>query len=385
MSNNSRGVMKIPTEQLRIGARRSRRRVSRQERHRLRDGDDDEGHRAARPARRGTLARAGTRQRRAEPERRRAAVALRRVLVARSSVRVGAGGLLRLLASERVSCGIGAPDRVRSRFNSMPPTAAPTPHRSASSACLREHLRAARDWTSDQWASALRVTVVADAAASDATTPPPVIGSYAVERGAVVFKPHVPASIPAGTITSCSTPPSYPATATDSRGAHRGRRPAGERPDAHDGRDRTSFRPARSFRRTSCGCTSISRRRWACKGGLDYVHLLDEAGGEVTDPFLPLDAEFWNRRSHALHGVLRSGPAEARHPAERGDGPLARRRQAPTRWSSIARVARRARACRSRRSSGARFKVGPPDERPLDQHTLADRRRRAPAHASRWP
>ena len=30
------------------------------------------------------------------------------------------------------------------------------------------------------------------------------------------------------------------------------------------------------------------------KGGLDYVHLLDEQGKEVVDPFLPLDAEFWN-------------------------------------------------------------------------------------------
>ena len=30
------------------------------------------------------------------------------------------------------------------------------------------------------------------------------------------------------------------------------------------------------------------------KGGLDYVHLLDEQGKEVKDPFLPLDAEFWN-------------------------------------------------------------------------------------------
>ncbi len=30
------------------------------------------------------------------------------------------------------------------------------------------------------------------------------------------------------------------------------------------------------------------------KGGLDYIHLLDEDGKEVKDPFLPLDAEFWN-------------------------------------------------------------------------------------------
>ena len=30
------------------------------------------------------------------------------------------------------------------------------------------------------------------------------------------------------------------------------------------------------------------------RGGLDFVHLLDEQGREVKDPFLPLDAEFWN-------------------------------------------------------------------------------------------
>ena len=30
------------------------------------------------------------------------------------------------------------------------------------------------------------------------------------------------------------------------------------------------------------------------RGGLDFIHLLDDAGKEVKDPFLPLDAEFWN-------------------------------------------------------------------------------------------
>ena len=30
------------------------------------------------------------------------------------------------------------------------------------------------------------------------------------------------------------------------------------------------------------------------KGGLDYVHLLDDRGEEVKQAFLPLDAEFWN-------------------------------------------------------------------------------------------
>ena len=30
------------------------------------------------------------------------------------------------------------------------------------------------------------------------------------------------------------------------------------------------------------------------RGGLDYIRLLDDQGKEVIDPFLPLDAEFWN-------------------------------------------------------------------------------------------
>jgi hypothetical protein len=30
------------------------------------------------------------------------------------------------------------------------------------------------------------------------------------------------------------------------------------------------------------------------RGGLDYIRLLDERGQAVVDPFLPLDAEFWN-------------------------------------------------------------------------------------------
>ena len=30
------------------------------------------------------------------------------------------------------------------------------------------------------------------------------------------------------------------------------------------------------------------------RGGVEHVRLLDDTGGEVPDPFLPLDAEFWN-------------------------------------------------------------------------------------------
>ena len=78
--------------------------------------------------------------------------------------------------------------------------------------------------------------------------------------------------------------------------------------------------PRRSPRPSRCPRRTRRRRRWwrrciraadvvpenqlrlymhfsapmGMKGGLDYVHLLDEEGKEVVDPFLPLDAEFFN-------------------------------------------------------------------------------------------
>ena len=39
------------------------------------------------------------------------------------------------------------------------------------------------------------------------------------------------------------------------------------------------------------------------KGGLEYITLLDEKGAQVVDPFLPLDAEFWNE-DHTRYTVF---------------------------------------------------------------------------------
>ena len=70
------------------------------------------------------------------------------------------------------------------------------------------------------------------------------------------------------------------------------------------------------------------------KGGLDYIHLLDDAGSEVKDPFLPLDTEFWNDDRTRYTVFFDPGRAEARHRADRGDGAIADARASRTRsWS----------------------------------------------------
>ena len=100
------------------------------------------------------------------------------------------------------------------------------------------------------------------------------------------------------------------------------------------------------------------------KGGLDYITLVDEKGATVDRSVSAARHRVLERRSHALHGVLRSGPAEARHPAEPADGPLARAR--PTLHARRrSRVARRPRAA-AQGIVPREFRVGPADERPLD-------------------
>ena len=74
------------------------------------------------------------------------------------------------------------------------------------------------------------------------------------------------------------------------------------------------------------------------KGGIGYVRLLDEAGGEVRDPFLPLDAEFWNRDRTRFTVFFDPGRAEARHSAQTRRWAARSSTAAPIRWS-FARVA----------------------------------------------
>jgi hypothetical protein len=100
------------------------------------------------------------------------------------------------------------------------------------------------------------------------------------------------------------------------------------------------------------------------KGGLDYIHLLDESGREVKDPFLPLDAEFWN--ADWTRYTLFVDPGRQKQgilPNEQLGRSLLRGR---TYTIAIDREWRDAEGLPLKEGYRRQFRVGPPDERPLD-------------------
>jgi hypothetical protein len=100
------------------------------------------------------------------------------------------------------------------------------------------------------------------------------------------------------------------------------------------------------------------------KGGLDYVHLLDDQGGPVTDPFLPLDAEFWNDDRTRYTVFFDPGRQK------RGIAPIAEMGRSLTEGKSYTLVVdaawRDGNGLPLKETYRRTFKVGPPDERPLD-------------------
>jgi hypothetical protein len=116
------------------------------------------------------------------------------------------------------------------------------------------------------------------------------------------------------------------------------------------------------------------------KGGLDYVHLLDDAGNEVKDPFLPLDTEFWNDDRTRYTVFFDPGRQKRGIPVIEGMGRSLTEGKAYTlvvdaAWRDGNGLPLKAPFRRT-------FRVGPPDERPLD-HTAWDLK--APRAGSRDP
>ena len=92
------------------------------------------------------------------------------------------------------------------------------------------------------------------------------------------------------------------------------------------------------------------------KGGLSYVHLFEEDGAEVVNPFLPLDPEFFN--DDRTRYTMFLDPAVPRSLTEGKSYTLV----VDSEWRDgnglpLAQVFKRT------------FKVGPPDEKPLDPKT----------------
>ena len=103
------------------------------------------------------------------------------------------------------------------------------------------------------------------------------------------------------------------------------------------------------------------------RGGLDFIHLLDDAGQEVKDPFLPLDAEFWNDDRTRYTVFFDPGRQK------RGIAPIADMGRSFTAGKSYTLVIdaewRDGNGLPLKQVYRRAFKAGPPDERPLDPTT----------------
>ena len=116
------------------------------------------------------------------------------------------------------------------------------------------------------------------------------------------------------------------------------------------------------------------------KGGLDYVHLLDDQGKEVKDPFLPLDAEFWNDDRTRYTVFFDPGRQK------RGIPVIEEMGRSLTEGKSYTLVVdsgwRDGNGLPLTEQYRRTFKVGPPDERPLEH---AAWRIQAPTAGTRTP
>jgi hypothetical protein len=236
-----------------------------------------------------------------------------------------------------------------------------------------EHLRQARNWSAEQWSSALRVTVVSDAAPGAAALPP-VIGRYTVERRAVVFKPEFgfdpgrryrvvfdASKIASGEDTSQPARP------------ERSRRAALTAVVGLPGRDLVPttivshvFPSAEVVPENQLRLYVHFSAPMGLKGGIGHVRLLDETGDEVREPFLPLDAEFWNRDRTRFTVFFDPGRQKRGIlPNEEMGRSLVDGRAYTL---VVSREWRDAQGMPLKEEFRRRFTVGPPDERPLDQH-----------------
>ena len=116
------------------------------------------------------------------------------------------------------------------------------------------------------------------------------------------------------------------------------------------------------------------------KGGLAYVHLFADDGAEVADPFLPLDAEFFNDDRTRYTVFFDPGRQK------RGIAPIADMGRSLTEGKSYTLVVdsewRDGNGLPLTQQFKRTFKVGPPDERPLDPESWQVQ---APAAGSRNP
>jgi hypothetical protein len=233
-----------------------------------------------------------------------------------------------------------------------------------------DRLRSA-PWKQADWERLFRVTVAPDNGGEA------MLGTYAVTADLVRFTPRFPfdpgrqyavtidpSRLPGGT-------PSPVVTATVARPAL----PMGAPTVVVDVYPSAGTLPENQLRMYVQFSAPMARR-----GALQHMRIVDEAGREVEDPFLPLDTDLWNEDATRLTVLFDPGRVKrgilpnvemgrAFHPGRRYTLVIAGT------WPD---GQGRPLASEFRRT----FRVGPPNERPID---LADWRIRPPAAGSRDP
>jgi hypothetical protein len=208
-----------------------------------------------------------------------------------------------------------------------------------------EHLSQLRaDMTREQWNEVLRVSV--------AEGQPAMIGDYAIAGNTIRFTPMFPldagrqyhvAYIPAKLTATVGLP------ATDIK-------PTTVVSHVYPTLDVVPENQLRLYIHFSAPM--------GLKGGLDYVTLLNERGEKVIDPFLPLDTEFWN--SDRTRYTVFFDPGRQK----RGITPnqqMGRSLEPGQRYTlHVSREWRDGEGLSLTQDFTRAFRVGPPDERPLD-------------------
>jgi len=207
---------------------------------------------------------------------------------------------------------------------------------------------ALRDTTTrEEWAQVFRVSVAADQ--------PPMLGEYQIEGASIRFRPMFPFDpgrqyhvtfAPAGGAPITATV-GLPATHTT---------PSTVVAQVYPGSDVVPENQLRLYVHFSAPM--------GMKGGLDYVHLLDDQGKEVRDPFLPLDAEFWNDDRTRYTVFFDPGRQKRGIPVIEEMGRSLTEGKSYT--LVIDREWRDGNGLPLKEEYRRTFKVGPPDDKPLD-------------------
>jgi hypothetical protein len=202
----------------------------------------------------------------------------------------------------------------------------------------------------DAWTAVMKVSVGPDQ--------PATLGSYEIADGRIVFTPMFPLDPGRQYHVTYSPTGAVPITSIVSLPA-RNTTPVTSVTEAYPTAEVIPENQLRLYIHFSAPM--------GMKGGLSYVHLFTDEGAEVVDPFLPLDAEFFNDDRTRYTVFFDPGRQK------RGIAPIAEMGRSLTEGKSYTLVVdsewRDGNGLPLTQQFKRTFKIGPPDEKPIDPKT----------------